>query len=232
MKNQYFGDINDYRKYGLVRMLSEHGKLRVGVCWMLTESDYRTDGQFTDYLEKGSAYRRYDESLFDTLKNCLSSPSGRDVCHASNMSIIPKAVYFDTILTDSTDERRGYFEKFARVSQHCDMVFFDPDNGLEIKSKRKGQKHSSKYLYWDELEQTYASGKSVLVYQHFRREKRETTISSLSREAERRLGVTQVIAFRTPHVLFLLMPQPTHETHFLQQAQKVADRWKREIRVE
>jgi hypothetical protein len=26
MKNQYFGDIQDYRKYGLLRQLTEHGK--------------------------------------------------------------------------------------------------------------------------------------------------------------------------------------------------------------
>jgi len=35
MKNQYFGDINDYRKYGLLRCFAEAG-LNIGVCWMLT----------------------------------------------------------------------------------------------------------------------------------------------------------------------------------------------------
>ncbi len=29
MKNQYFGDINDYRKYGLLRCLSRHISLLV-----------------------------------------------------------------------------------------------------------------------------------------------------------------------------------------------------------
>jgi hypothetical protein len=37
MKDQYFADINDYRKYGLLRILGEG--LRVGVCWMLTKPD-------------------------------------------------------------------------------------------------------------------------------------------------------------------------------------------------
>jgi hypothetical protein len=39
MKNQYFGDINDYRKYGLLRILSDEGSMRTGVCWMLTRDD-------------------------------------------------------------------------------------------------------------------------------------------------------------------------------------------------
>jgi hypothetical protein len=50
MKNQYIADINDYRKYGLIRTLSDSGKIRVGICWMLTPDDNRTDGQFTNYL--------------------------------------------------------------------------------------------------------------------------------------------------------------------------------------
>ena len=47
MKNQYFGDINDYRKYGLIRILSNSGIIRTGICWMLTPDDTRTDGKFT-----------------------------------------------------------------------------------------------------------------------------------------------------------------------------------------
>jgi len=33
MKNQYFGDINDYRKYGLLRTLTG-GQIKTAVCWM------------------------------------------------------------------------------------------------------------------------------------------------------------------------------------------------------
>ncbi len=50
MKNQYFGAINDYRKYGLLRILSGAGEVSTGVCWMLTPSDGLTHGQDTDYL--------------------------------------------------------------------------------------------------------------------------------------------------------------------------------------
>ena len=39
MKNQYFGDINDYRKYGLIRLLTGAGQLKTAVCWMLAPGD-------------------------------------------------------------------------------------------------------------------------------------------------------------------------------------------------
>ena len=36
MKDQYFGDINDYRKYGILRALQSKGQRTLLVAWMLT----------------------------------------------------------------------------------------------------------------------------------------------------------------------------------------------------
>jgi hypothetical protein len=229
MKNQYFGDINDYRKYGLLRLLSANGNLRVGVCWMLTAPDSRSDGKFIDYIHKNEKYCRYDSDLFNILKTCLSDVRGRCVSFADERSVIPNAVYFTELLSDNKTDRLKYFGEFAEKSRDRELVFFDPDNGIEIKSTRKGRKDSCKYLYWDELQQTYASGKSVLFYQHFRREKRETTIASLSGEIRERLGAPKVMAFRTAHVLFLLIPQPTHQEQLERQGNSVVKQWHPEI---
>jgi hypothetical protein len=35
MKVQYFGDVNDYRKFALLRLLASKGGFKIGVCWML-----------------------------------------------------------------------------------------------------------------------------------------------------------------------------------------------------
>ena len=48
MKVQYFGDVNDYRKYILLRRISS--ELKIGVCWMLTPDDGRPDGANRGYL--------------------------------------------------------------------------------------------------------------------------------------------------------------------------------------
>ena len=197
---------------------------------MLTAPDSRTDGKFIDYIDK-EKYRVYDSELFNALKMCLSDIRGRCVSFADERSIIPNAVYYSELLSDDEHERMIYFGEFAEKSHDCDLVFFDPDNGIEIKSTRKGRKDSCKYLYWDELQNAYDSGKSVLFYQHFRREKREMTIASLSGEIRERLGAPKVMAFRTAHVLFQLISQPAHQEQLERQANSVVKQWHPEIKL-
>lgn len=36
MKNQYFGDVRDFFKYGVLRGLAPDGGESLAVCWMLT----------------------------------------------------------------------------------------------------------------------------------------------------------------------------------------------------
>ena len=66
MKDQYVGDINDYRKHALLRALQQGG-LNVGVCWMLAPPDECTDGRKLGYLTQPDRFRGYDPSLFDIL---------------------------------------------------------------------------------------------------------------------------------------------------------------------
>jgi hypothetical protein len=60
MKDQYFGDVNDYRKYGLLRALAGVSGLPLGICWMLTARDGRSDGEFRRYLDQAIRCRRHD----------------------------------------------------------------------------------------------------------------------------------------------------------------------------
>src|SRR5215207_4939479 len=79
MKNQYFGDINDYRKYGLLRVLSDAGTVSTGVSWMLTPSDRLAHGQFVSYLNQPHKWRRFDPELFDFLRRCVKGDGHRVV---------------------------------------------------------------------------------------------------------------------------------------------------------
>ena len=45
MKDQYFGDINDYRNFGLLRAILRASQLRLLIAWMLTPNDGSTDGK-------------------------------------------------------------------------------------------------------------------------------------------------------------------------------------------
>ena len=71
MKNQYVGDINDYHKYGLIRILTENPAVPTTVCWMLTFDDKKEAGGKIDYLLKPNKWRKFDPELFDVLRDTV-----------------------------------------------------------------------------------------------------------------------------------------------------------------
>jgi hypothetical protein len=234
MKNQYFGDVNDYRKYGLLRILTGQGGLSTAVCWMLTPDDGRTDGRFVEYLQQPERWRGYDPALFDRLREMIALREERDidlVDLAGEAGILPSARFFVRTLRDDRQSRSRYFEVFWSVAEGCDLIFFDPDNGLEVKSRRLGCKGSSKYLYWDELVQACSSGYSVLVYQHFRREKRDAFVERMAHELAHRTGAAPVYSFRTARVVFFLMPAERQAAALEQNVVCLSEIWGDQISV-
>lgn len=230
MKNQYFGDINDFKKYGLLRILSRGG-LPTAVCWMLTDADNGNDGKFIEYLREPQKWRAHDTALFDSLVECVHDTGIRTVEWAHQPGFLPSTVFYDALLTDRIDARQQYFTRFLEMAQGNDLVFFDPDNGLEVPSKAIGRKGSSKYMYWDELTRTFAAGHSILVYQHFPHIKHGIFIESLAGEAARRTGMREIISFSTTKVVFLLIPQPRHLEGLQERSAQVRATWGRHIEV-
>lgn len=210
MKDQYFGDVNDYRKYGLLRAVAKVCQFSVGICWMLTEQDGSQDGEFRKYLHEPSKWQHYDPELHKYLQRLVEPNTQRSVSLAQRWNLIPNATYFDRLLTDHRDERRVFFEDAWEQLAKCPIIFFDPDNGLEVKSKLIGNKDSCKYLYWNEVEETFANGHSIIIYQHFPRVKREDFIRSVTDESKKRTGSSDVHSFVTSNVLFLLIAQREH----------------------
>lgn len=210
MKNQYFGDINDYRKYGLLRALADGGRIRIAVCWMLTDSDDRSDGHRTQYLDNKDRYRPIDPELFYALHNAVVEKRLRDVLVAKTKNIICSAVYYSEIVSGDPAGRDSWFVSFLRTARGSDLVFFDPDNGVEVRSSPKVHKRSRKHVYWAELVRTYQAGHSLLVYQHFPRRPREAFIKEMKHAIRERTDAPTVYAFQTSHVAFLLLPRPEH----------------------
>ncbi len=230
MKNQYFGDINDYRKYGLIRILANDGIIRTGVCWMLTPDDTRADGKFTEYLAEPKKYREFDPGLYDFLGQCLKA-NLRDIHEISGSDKFPNAIFYNPILEDDVARREQYFSSMFKLFQDADLIFFDPDNGLEIKSRSLGQKDSSKYLYWFEVAECYEAGHSILIYQHFIRENRDDFISKKLRKIHIETGSKNIISLQTPHVVFFLVPQDKHNEYFLKRTEMVSKVWNGQIKV-
>jgi len=213
MKNQYFGDVNDYLKYGLLRALTGRSRLSLAVCWMLTPDDGRTDGRFVEYLRQQDSWRAFDPDLYDALYDAVVVQGQRNVGAVPVTGLLPRARFYDPLLPDDAAGRDRYFGTFWEMARGRDLVFFDPDNGMEVRSKRYGRRDSSKYLYWHELVRAYKSGHSVLVYQHFPREQRDAFVARMAQSMGGRTGEQTVYSVRTSRVVyFLLVQEATLET--------------------
>jgi len=223
MKNQYFGDVNDYRKFGLLRGLERHAGLRVGVWWMLTPDDGRSDGNFTQYLAQPGRWRHFDPQLFDALAAAV--PSGRSVRVFPSLELLRSARFVDEIVPDSAAAREACFSAARALLGGSDLVFVDPDNGLEIASCRVGRKGSSKYVRREELRTLFQDGPSLLVYQHFRREERSAFISRHAAELMAITGAQTALCFRTSNVAFFLLPQAAHQPSLRAAAHSVVADW-------
>jgi hypothetical protein len=232
MKNQYFGDINDYKKYSLLRLLSGKGQIETAVCWVLTEDDSGTDGKRIAYLEKPEIWQKYDPEVYQHLKEHVIDQGVRNVNSLKYHRILPNCRYYGDIIRDDIKSRDLFFKKFLKFAKGVDLVFFDPDNGLEVKSVPRGKKKSSKYIYWNEVEVSYKSGHSLLLYQHFPRMSREVFICGLVQRFKELKGIKSIYSCCTYHVAFLLIPQPHHEELFRKNTTQVSRNWGDIIRVQ
>ena len=222
MKNQYVGDINDYRKYALLRILAGPGDIRIGLCWMLTPNDGRPDGRKTEYLDNPSRYRSYDPNLFDLLHSVIAAPDKRHLALIEASGIVPGARYFDDIIPDDKEGRSVFFRAALAKLAQCDLIFFDPDNGLDVPSKKKGQRNSSKFVFRDEVTTVLNGGKSVLIYQHFTREERSRFVERIGRSLKDLMLDASIWAFRTAHVVFILVVNPQHAPILAKRAVDIA----------
>jgi hypothetical protein len=230
MKNQYFGDVNDFRKYGLLRALAGAG-LSIGVCWLLTADDAGSDGELRGYLSKPSRWRRYDADLYDRLQRLQQPGVPRRVTHAAAWGLVPGAIYFDEELTDNRDQRNAYFRAALAALRECDVLFLDPDNGIEVQSTGRGKRGSAKYIYWSELREAYGNGHSLLVYQHFPRVERKRFVPFLADRLRDELGAPCVEGFATPHVAFFLVHQARHRAAVENAAATVQSNWSEQIDI-
>jgi hypothetical protein len=195
---------------------------------MLTPDDEGPDGNSVDYLRKQEQYRRFDPNLFDKLRAAVWAGK-RSVNMVEEAEILPSSRFYRQLLLDDADSRQGYFEGFWELAQGCDLVFFDPDIGMEVRSTPYGRKRSSQYLYWGELIDAFSKGYSTLVYQHFPRVEREPYILDMAQRCIDRTGAKIVYSFKTNHVVFFLLPSEPHVDALERNIARVETRWRGEI---
>ena len=215
MQNRYTGDIGDFGKLGLLRVLQAAG-FSIGVNWYLTPNeDHNQDGKYTDYED----HRSCDEALWLELKQIVDS--GNRTVAALQKEIILKAKFYDQPLdfkgkkkAERQQIREDWHEKALKKLFGLDLVFADPDNGLIVRSAERKPKEN-KYVLPKELAEYYEQGSSVIYYQHKARrqdsyyeDQHRRLLSRPEFEDASGLGIK---FWRTSHRYYFFILHPEHK---------------------
>jgi hypothetical protein len=85
--------------------------------------------------------------------------------------------------------RRQWLEGALKTTEGCDLVFFDPDNGLEVQSTKAHQDKGPKFVFYDELKPFWQRGQSLVIYQHKNmHQKADVQIAERKAELKEQLG--------------------------------------------
>jgi hypothetical protein len=156
MKNRFYGDINDYIKYGILDILSNEYK-SLGINWYLTDDKHgnQKHGNKTRYLDDDK-WKNYHPRIFSLLKSRLKKQQ-RDISNCGTDSVINfKCEFCDQLPDNATRNnysqlRNQWHTKAVGHFKECDLMFFDPDIGITDQSSR-GPVKNSEYCLATELE--------------------------------------------------------------------------------
>jgi hypothetical protein len=224
MQNRYVGDIGDYLKLGILRALSPG--YRLGVAWWLfPDEDHNKDGRHIGYLSRPDQWRRYDPQLFDALGEIVSS-GRRGVRALETVNFLPNAIFASEVIPQHRQARREWFQGVQHALEETDLVFVDPDNGLEPDGYSHGSAKSGKSVTLSELQDFEQPGRCLIVYHHQTR-RAGGHHAEIEHWADRLRG----IGFQTVHALrcrphsprvYFLLDAPEEIRH---RAEQVASHW-------
>ena len=171
-------DVGDFGKYGLLRALcaveptwgTRTYDLSLGVVWYLVPDEEGTaDGGHVGWANQGtSAIQRYmpcDPELYHALLRILRD-GDRSVRAVRERGVLPEdTVFYEEALyfagTPSVgraakerrlERRRAWAWEALAATRGCDLVFADPDNGLETRAGVPRHRLTGpKYAYFDLL---------------------------------------------------------------------------------
>ena len=235
MQDRYVGDTGDYAKYALLNALAASAPiLRLGVLWYLyPDEGHNDDGRHIVYLNQPAMAER-DAQVHKALGQLVGSGQ-RAVAAVEEASILPVGTLFHSPLVtvegspgDRMEHRSRWFaEGLARFAD-VDIVFFDPDNGIETASLRKSDRRAGKYAFWKEIEAAWQRGHSLVVYSHLNRSASADVQTDRLRAAfQDRLDDAAVIPllFRRGSCRHLwVIAQPRHKAALVERIRAFLDR--------
>ena len=250
MQNRYTADVGDFGKYGLLRTLTgthptdDQPLLTLGIAWYLTpDLSHNADGRHTTYLSPSATnhrlYKACDPTLYAAMGHILQS-GNRSVAAVQNAGIFdPRTtIYFPQLLdypaiaapnhlitAERSARRQHWLSKAVHALRSRDIIFLDPDNGLEP-NIQPGHRDAHHHAFFDDLKAFRTHTQATLVVYHH-----------LGRQApapvQVRLKLTQTAQAMNEKPIatlyrrgslraFIILPSPNHRDTVLQRLHQMA----------
>lgn len=210
MKVQYFGDRHDWFKYRSLLRLGDT-KLPIGHFWMMTPPDGRPDGNH-DILDRETKNLRLDESRLLEFIQAHRNDRDHGFKKFQTSGLLPRVKFFDEELpTHGGVDREALIQRCLASFKEQEVIFFDPDNGLEVRSNPYHQAESRQYVYLKELKTFFDAGKSLVVYQHKSFHSLDVIINSKMDMLKEYFKNHNIFIVSHTRILILFVVQPGHE---------------------
>ena len=211
MQDRYAGDIGDYGKFALLRTMEAQG-FTLGINWYRTETagfETHEDGRY----RIPERFEACDPALAAALNGVFDDAPGRSVQKLECAGLLNCRLFVHDFVPRSSSERLDWHRHALKHLENCDLVFLDPDNGLNVDSVKRGSRKSVKYVWQDEIAAYVSAGKSVIFYNHRPRKKPEAYFPAYSARLALLGKPIHVLTFprRSVRDYFIIPASPKHE---------------------
>jgi len=241
MRHNYVGDEGDYAKLALLNALRVDRTL--GVNWYLTEHEEIPaggtavgaggDGSKRAHLDDPDGWGYLDAALLERMVESLREWAEADR-HISSLgamldgvSLFGEALPTGVVpLHERITAREAWHERALAALEGADLVFVDPDNGFQVKSRGPRSKWRCKYALYSEVSDYLARGQAVVAYQHQPRATWSATVDKLRAELAAHAVRTAPPAFITfgSRGFVLMAPDPGRVAAMLAVAEDIRAR--------
>jgi len=224
MQNRFCCDVGDFGKYALLNALAG-GDLRLGIMWYLNETPQsNNDGKFTEYDRLRPCdpvlHRKLSEIL-ESGRRLLSSIEGAGILPSNTiyyrepLPLVDRPCYSGASRNQHHARREAWFTKATEELRPAKLIFLDPDNGMAGKTA-KHCRASAKYVFLDELAYWRSHKKSVVLYQHQRRQLLSKQVSEQLDEFAPHARHGRALSFHSQSVrIYYILPATEQHHRFL-----------------
>ncbi len=219
MQDRFVGDIGDFGKYRLLRVLTgirpKAPRFSLGVVWYLPSPATVTEtspnyGQRLEYLNNPHEYKRDDPHLINVLSRVVDD--GRSLEAIEDSGVLGRGsevAFHRDFLPQGWPARRKWLERALTKTEGKDVVFLDPDTGLAPRSAQDTD--SQRHVYESEVKPFFERGQTVVVYQHHARD-----LAGVKRQRQTWDKVFRALRVERPATVefddcdFVILPFATH----------------------